>query len=330
MKNRQMYVVVAAIMAMILIAVTTAQAVTIEMVTVADPGNAADTTGYGSVNSIYQVGKYDVTTTQYAEFLNAVAKTDPYGLYTTISERGGIVRSGSSNSYSYSVLTGHENFPVNYVSWGDAARFCNWLHNDQPTDPEGAGTTETGAYTLNGTTSSTDLMQITRNAGAKYFIPSEDEWYKAAYYKAGGTDAGYWLYPTQSNTAPSNALSATGTNNANYGQTDPVNLLTPVGVFASSSGSYGTYDQGGNVYQWNEAIIPTFISSVRGIRGGCFYDRSDELAASYREEGPQFGSPTNKDHRIGFRVASVPEPSSFLLLLLGAGSILYRKRYRKG
>ena len=59
-------------------------------------------------------------------------------------------------------------------------------------------------------------MAITRNAGATYFIPSENEWYKAAYYKGGGTNAGYWTYPTQSNTAPSNVLSATGTNNANY------------------------------------------------------------------------------------------------------------------
>ncbi len=140
---------------------------------------------------------------------------------------GIILQNGTSGSYTYSVspdrgvpgdagYANYANFPVNYVSWGDAARFCNWLQNGQPTGPEGPGTTETGAYTLNGATSSSDLMTVTRNAGATYFIPSENEWYKAAYYKGGGTNAGYWLYPTRSNTAPSNLLSSTGTNNANF------------------------------------------------------------------------------------------------------------------
>ena len=71
-------------------------------------------------------------------------------------------------------------------------------------------------------------MAITRNAGATYFIPSENEWYKAAYYKGGGTNAGYWTYPTQSNTAPSNVLSATGTNNANYCDTGTGTAATPI------------------------------------------------------------------------------------------------------
>ena len=133
------------------------------------------------------------------------------GCFPTI----GISQSGSSGSYSYAV-TGSDpqaaNCPIFDVSWGDAARFCNWLQNGQPTGVEGAGTTETGAYTLNGDT--TTLLTETRNAGATYFIPSEDEWYKAAYYNP--SNASYWLFPTQSNTAPSNVLSATGTNNANF------------------------------------------------------------------------------------------------------------------
>ena len=93
------------------------------------------------------------------------------------------------------------NCPIFNISWGDAARFCNWLQNGQPTGAEGPGTTETGAYTLNGATDNTSLMAVTRNTGATYFIPSENEWYKAAYYKGGSTNAGYWTYPTQSNTS---------------------------------------------------------------------------------------------------------------------------------
>ncbi len=185
---------------------------------------------------------------QYCQFLNAVAKTDTYGLYNpimgTFYPTVSIARSGDAGDYSYSVAGGYNgsyseaaNCPAFGVTWGDAARFCNWLQNGQPTGAQGLGTTETGAYTLDGAVTNDDLMAVTRNAEAKYFIPSEGEWYKAAFYKGGGTDAGYWLYPTQSNDAPSNLLSGTGTNNANYyddGYADPTNLLTPVGAFAAS------------------------------------------------------------------------------------------------
>ena len=105
--------------------------------------------------------------------------------------------------------------------------FSNWLQNGQPTGPEGPGTTETGAYTLNGATTTAALMAVTRNPGATWFIPTEDEWYKSAYYKGGGPNAGYWPYPTQSDNTPSNMLPRTGTNNANfYGL--PGTVATPI------------------------------------------------------------------------------------------------------
>ena len=265
----------------------------LSFVTVGDPGNAADTTGYGAVGYSYRMGQYDVTVGQYVQFLNAVASTDTYGLYNSQMALDfptiGISQSGSSGSYSYSV-SGSDfqaaNCPIFDVSWGDAARLCNWLQNGQPTGAEGPGTTETGAYTLNGDT--TNLLTETRNAGATYFIPSESEWYKAAYYRGGGTNAGYWPYPTESYTAPVNVLSSTGTNNANFYNytgadlTDSVNKLTPVGAFAASPGPYGTFDMGGDVFQWNEAVVS---ASYRGCRGGSYSVSSNDLASSYRSSG---------------------------------------------
>jgi formylglycine-generating enzyme len=297
--------------------------INVAMVPVGDPGNAADSTGYGAVSYAYQIGKYDVTTSQYAAFLNAVAAADPYGLYNSFMASGparaGIIQSGPPGSYSYSVVAGHENFPVNYVGWGSSARFVNWLQNGQPTGPEGPGTTETGAYTLNGSVSSGDLTAVTRNPGATWFIPTEDEWYKAAYYKGGELNAGYWLYPTQNDSTPSNVLSATGTNNANFNNTDPTNHLTSVGAFAASAGPYGTFDQGGNLSQWNETAV---TSSSRGVRGGSCFDPSFILRSSNRNAD----NPVAVGNGIGFRVASVPEPNSVILLVAGIVALLVAGR----
>jgi len=169
----------------------------LDFVTVGDTNNSTDSSGYGAVNYVYQIAKYQVTNCEYAAFLNAVASTDSHGLYNTnmgSDPRGGITRSGTSGSFSYTVKTNMENKPVVYVSWFDAARYCNWLHNGK-----GGGSTETGAYTLNGATTGN---AVAKNADASYSIPTENEWYKAAYYKGGGTNAGYWAYATQSDTEP--------------------------------------------------------------------------------------------------------------------------------
>jgi formylglycine-generating enzyme len=312
----------------------------LSFVTVGDPGNVADpATGgtLGSVGYTYQMGTYDVTLAQYTQFLNAVAATDTYGLYNSAMGTGfatlGIAQSGSSGSYSYSV-TGSapnmNNMPVFATTWGDAARFTNWLDNGQPTGVEGLTTTESGAYYLNGATTlrALDAVLSPSHSGAgvpQYFLPSENEWYKAAYYDPGsGT---YWAYPTQSNTAPGNALPDTG-NNANYlnsGYTDPANYLTPVGSFVLSPGPYGTYDMGGDLFQWNEAIIG---SLRRGVRGGAWDADPSFLASSGRASAyPTLGSDDN-----GFRIASniaVPEPDSLALLLAGAVAFGIWRQYRK-
>jgi formylglycine-generating enzyme required for sulfatase activity len=287
----------------------------LQLVTVGDPGNVADPdTGYGQVGYVYQMGKYDVTIGQYTAFLNAVAvNSDPYGLYNPkmASDSIGIVQTSTSAGNSYSVK-GSENMPIFDVSWGDSARFVNWLANGQLTGPEGKNTTETGTYTLSGATSTLALMQVTRNPGSTWVLPNVNEWYKASFYVGGGTNAGYWTYATQSNTPPSNVLSATGTNNANFydnGSTAPTGL-TPVGAFAASPGPYGTYDMGGDVSQWNET---GYGSTARGFRGGSYASGFGILLSTTNEAT----DPAFAGSDIGFRVAYVPEPSSLALLLAG-------------
>ncbi len=312
---------------------TAASAVVYEWVTVGNAGNAVDSsTGYGDVNYDYRIGKYEVTNAQYTEFLNTVdpAGTNPNSIYSSFmgsDARGGIAfDSLAANGSKYSVRANMGNKPVNFVSWYDAARFANWMNNGQ-----GAGSTETGAYTLTGNTGLT-----TRNTNSTIWLPSENEWYKAAYHdpvNAGADGNGttdYRLYPTRSESAPTVSaanvtgdISNPGTNVANYlsgadWNAQDGNVTTVGSAGAGSASYYGTFDQGGNVWEWNDAVI----GSSRGLRGGSWSNDGNDLQSSFRFDV----SPVLKFSGIGFRLASVPEPSSVLMVGLAGVAFLTRRR----
>ncbi len=312
-----------------------ASTITIPTVPVGNAGNAPDNTGFGAVDYDYRIGTTEVTNAQYVAFLNAVAATDTYGLYSTSmgsSTVGGITRTGTSGSYVYAVKAdagsyAYANKPVNFVSWGDAARFSNWLHNGQPIGLQDANTTEDGAYTLNGATTGGTLNVVTRNTDATWFIPSENEWYKAAYYD--GDTSTYYDYPTGTDSVPDNNLPSLDTGNSanfvriGYGYTtgDSIYPLTDAGAYVLSASPYGTYDQGGNVKEWNEDLLGSF----RGARGGSWNDNASRFRASFRGGD----SHTLEVDYLGFRVATVPEPGTLLMGALGIVALLWCRKRRK-
>ena len=303
-----------------------ADAVGLAMVGVGDKGNLADnTTGYGAVNYNYQISKYEVTINQYTEFLNAVAATDTYNLYNDFMGSDdnikGITQSGSSGSYSYSVIGDSGDRPITYVSWFDAARFANWLANGCPTGDQVAGITETGTYALNGATSG-----IIVAGGGGWRLPTEDEWYKAAYYdpSKGELDDGdnYWDYAMTLDNLVDNSTSA-NYNDGDYATTQSAtydsnqNYLTDVGFYTGQDSYYGTYDQSGNVFEWTDGID----GGSRVTRGGSWDDISSDLLSSFSiSRDPSFESST-----LGFRLA-VPEPSSVGLLVIGAMAFALRRK----
>lgn len=280
--------------------------VNIAYVPVGNPGNRADyTTSYGAVAYNYRIAKNETTVGEYLEFLNAVAKADPYTLYSTSMATSRISRSGSAGSYSYSIVGSTANKPITFVSWFDAARFCNWLHNGQ-----GSGSTETGAYSLNGAMSGI----YTKNAGAITWIPSVDEWFKAAHYDATkGGSGGYWRFPTRSDALAGNTIGAP--NSANFFDGDYASSpsrLTDVGAYGENSCSfYGTNDQGGNVYEWTDYVT----GSSRRVIGGSAYSEAISLSTT----SFFYMNPTSEYGAYGFRVASVPEPGCVVLALLAGG-----------
>jgi formylglycine-generating enzyme len=295
--------------------------VIIPTVIVGNPGNAGEWSGdcagghgpcrmCGAVPYVYYITKFEVTAGQYTEFLNAVAADDKYYLYNPLmwsSDYGCKIRQmGSPGSFTYSVDPDWADRPVNYVSWGDAARFANWMHNGQPSGPQTLSTTEDGSYFLNGATSNAALLAVTRKPSASWVIPSEDEWYKAAYHRNDGVTGNYWDYATRTNATPNNGNPEGDTgNSANFCDGDysigPPYWRTTVGFFGDSPSPYGTFDQCGNVWECTEAEL---YGTARSLRGGSFCHYLYDLPAANRDDRDSQGSPpTSEGFDLGFRLA---------------------------
>jgi len=300
-------------------------AVDYELVSVGDPGNASDRTGFGAVAYTYRIGKLDVTIGQYAAFLNAVAASDPHALYNpsmaTDLNTAGIGRTGPPGGYTYEAMDNagsSADRPITYVSWLDAARFANWMANGQPRGAQDQTTTENGAYDLTGSASTAVARNaVNPNTGAAptFYVPLENEWYKAAYYDPTLNDGagGYHLYATRSSTGPGNVI-GDGANQANsvaagllcvtqspsYSTTQ--SYLSDVGAFGASASYYGTFDQSGNVWEWND--LDGAPSASRGLRGGYWF------AAAVPMQSLLYSSDavTREDNGAGFRLASPAAP----------------------
>jgi sulfatase modifying factor 1 len=347
--SRSRVVALAVAAASVAVAAAPARAVTIDWVTVGDPGNTADTTGdpnpAGAVANAFQIMKFEWTNAQYVEFLNAVDPngTNPNGIYTSVmgsDARGGITNTGTVNGSRYAFKVDMGDKPVNYVTWWDAARVANWLHNGAQTsgstNSSASAPQNTGAYTVGTGTSGNAVV---RNVGAQYWIPTQNEWYKAAYYKGGGTNAGYWDYATQSDTAPTAVTSGTtgigsagSTGNfANFNKGADWNgqdgNVTTVGTNGGPS-AYGAFDMSGNVFEMND--LDGTAGPSRGRRGGNWNNNAFDLGSF----SASTGGTSVESFIIGFRLASpvtVPEPATSWMALAGlacGGFAMLRRRTR--
>ena len=282
-----------------------------DFVDIGNAGNTDDGTGYGAVDYSYRMGVNEVSQGMITAYNNATNAGPDITFFDLSSNGGNGVNKAASG-----------------VSWNEAARFVNWLNTD-------AGFSEAYKFTTGGandnialwTSGDTgyDASNPFRNSNAHYFLPSEDEWYKAAYYDSNtGT---YSDFATGSDTAPTTVASGTTEGTAVYGQpyaTGPADITNAGGL-----SSYGTMAQNGNVGEWGEsgfAAPNDAADENRVFRGGSWSNNSWFLQSSSRLSDTTI----SEGNAVGFRVASVeavPEPSSVSLILIGAvGFLLKRKR----
>ena len=269
------------------------QGISIDFITIGNPGNPGDTraeanpSGCGSVDYEYQIGKYEVSNAQWYDFVTAAGAPTGY----------------PGHAYDKDTYWAGDNIAATGLSWYEAAQFCSYLTS---------GDKSRGAYQFSGDNANAgDFEGIDRDSavstyGIVYVIPTEDEWYKAAYYT--GSD-----YSTYANGKDTDPIAGVDTN---YDQDNP--HAGPWDVGSGTQEQNGTFDMMGNLWEWNE----TPIGSRRGLRGGSYYNDCDYL----RSSGRHYDHPDTGYYSVGFRVASVPEPATVLLLGLGGLALLRRRR----
>lgn len=280
----------------------------IDFVTIGNPGNADDDDSgtpdpVGKVDYIYRISTYEIS----RDMINH-ANADG-GLGITLADMSSLGGNGADR-------------PATGINWFEAARFVNWLNTDSGSTP---------AYKFNGSTfelwsagdSGYNPDNLFRNSEAKYFLPSADEWYKAAFYNP---DTGsYGDYPTANGLLPTAVASGTTANTAVYGGTGIANGPADI-TQAGGLSPYGTMAQGGNVAEWEESsfdLLNNSSSSARGNRGGFWLNPAFSLSSSWRNGS---NPALSESSFLGFRVASIPEPSTALLGILTTVGLLLRRR----
>ncbi|MEO1585236.1 MAG: SUMF1/EgtB/PvdO family nonheme iron enzyme [Planctomycetota bacterium] len=302
-----------------------------DFVTIGDAGNdpwmGTDVTGRitnpGAVNYEYRIARFETRTSQFIEFMNVIGSIDPNRASivapTFWGASGSFQPDGTVRFTQFSEESG--DYPVVGISWRLAARYANWLHNDKAAT---ADAINFGAYdttTFESDPDTGDLLdQVSRSPDARYWIPSLDEWFKAAHYdpnRNGPGEGGYWDFPNGNNEPLTPGLPGEPGAETSYRVDEAgFNELTiPVGAYPETQSPWGLLDVSGGATEWTETYLPGQEQRTR-IWGGSLAGEDRGLLTN--EDAIGFigaDSPQIPGGRVGLRIASaIPSPSSAVLL----------------
>lgn len=307
----------------------------IDFVTVGSPRNAGYSgpdpmfgrvTGRGAVGYEYRIGRLEITTAQWMEFVNTFSvRGGSYTWFATPAFWGADPDpsySGPGLKWRIRNVANADVMPVAGISWRESAMYCNWLHNGKGTEEwtiqDGAYDTSTFYVRPNGTLAD----QTTHNPEARFWIPTWDEWLKAAHYdpdRNGPGEGGWWMYSNSSDEEPTPGVPGVGTTNAQFTLPDFGEWSIPLGSYPETLTPWGLLDATGGTTEWTEEWwFPNSTPSERIAEGSW---AGDSHAVYESIEWAQTWSPQNGYLAAGFRIAtSVPAvPTMFLLVLAGAG-----------
>jgi hypothetical protein len=324
--------------------VVSAQDYDFDWVTIGDVGNApydGDSpygppyaVGRGGVDYEYRIGRTEVTTGQWMEFVNTFStQSDGMATFAWPFHWGARIDpdyDGPGRRYVLRDVESAEMLPVGGISWREAGMFCNWLHNDKSAD---LSALESGAYDTStwGDDGSFFTDDPTHLPGAKYWIPTLDEALKARNYdpnRYGEGEGGWWLYPNMSDEPPIPGLPGEGTTSAGLQLPFHAEWDIPLGAYTDQVSAWGLWDTSGGASEWNEEIVPPGLKANRMMLGSYagyeWYVTQDHVSVGAS------GRPGSAGIGEGIRIATtVPSPAGLLVVVLYGGGIAGRLNRRR-
>jgi formylglycine-generating enzyme required for sulfatase activity len=293
----------------------------------------------GSVGYEFRISRLEVTTSQWMEFVNTFSTQSDelrfFGEPTFWGAGPDPTYEGPGMRWRLGGSPDAGMRPVSGITWREAAQFTNWLHNDKGSNLSAiaAGAYDTSTFSTNPDGTFND--QLVRSPGAKFWIPSLDEWIKAAHFdpdRHGPEQPGWWAYPQESDEPPIGGLPGIGETNAGFDIPGFGEWRIPLGSYPEVQSPWGLWDVSGAAAEWLEWVTPfSPVPSERGYDGASAGGLSTFIEAFDHIDGMQSLRPSGVNLNIGLRVASaVPGPHASVLVIgvMMCGSFRRRRECR--
>lgn len=288
--------------------------------------------GRGSVDHRYRISKLEITTNQWMEFVNTFStQGDEHRRFGEPLNWGAEVDptyQGPGRQWRLRNVANAQRLPVSALTWREAAQYCNWLHNGKQSTFESLATGAYDTSTWGGNARDGFTDEERHLPGAKFWIPTMDEWLKAAYYdpnKNGTGDGGWWLHPNGSDTPLISGWPDEGgeTSGGIYTAGFPEEWNIPLGAYEHVVSPWGLWDISGGTDEWTESyngevqIDRLILGSYAGFPGWQWADQAWTFGA---------GVPDSSGNSTGFRIASIPTPPTAAIAVVGMMATIPRSR----